>query len=92
MNPCERFGSEGLRIVKVLEAKTPKMKTWEDLGGRDPHAEVILEAEDPKAIEDHCTEKTWRRRPTHQALETHLRAKSSEGKASRMKTYALWRS
>ena len=63
MNPCERFGSEGLRIVKVLEAKTPKMKTWEDLGGGDPHDEVIPEAEDPKAIEDPCTEKTWRRRP-----------------------------
>ena len=93
MNPCERFGSEGLRIVKVLEAKTPKMKTWKDLGGGDPRAEVIPEAEDPKVIEDPCTEKTWRQRPIHQALETHLRAnKSSEGKASRMKTHALWRS
>ena len=63
MNTCEGFGSKGLRIVKALEAKTPKMRTWEDLGGEDPHAEVIPEAEDPKAIEDPCTEKTWRRRP-----------------------------
>ena len=89
MNPCERFGSEGLRIVKVLEAKTLKMKIWEDLGGEDPHAEVIPEAEDPKVIEDPCTEKTWRQRPIHQALETHLRAKkTSEAKASRIQTYA----
>ena len=89
MNTGEGFGSKGLRIVKVLEAKTPKMKTWEDLGGGDPHAEVIPEAEDPKAIEDPSTEKTWRRRPTHQALETHLHAKkTSEAKASRIQTYA----
>ena len=93
MNTHEGFGSKGLSIMKVLEARTPKMKTWEGLGGGDPHAEVTPEAEDPKAIEDLCTEKTWRRRPIHQALETHLCSKkSSEGKASRMKTYALWRS
>ena len=89
MNTCEGFGSKGLSIVKVLEARTPKMKTWEGLGGGDPHAEVIPEAEDPKAIEDPYTEKTWRRRPTHRALETHLRAKkTSEAKASRIQTYA----
>ena len=63
MNTCEGFGSKGLRIMKALEAKTPEMKTWEGLGGGDPHAEVITEAEDPKAIEDPCTKKTWRRRP-----------------------------
>jgi len=93
MNTYEGLGSKDLRIMKALEAKTLEMKTWEGLGGGDPHAEVTPEAEDPKAIEDPCTEKTWRRRPIHQALETHLRAKkSSQGKASRMKTYALWRS
>ena len=92
MNTYEGFGSKGMRIMKALEAKTLEMKTWGGLGGGDPHAEVIPEAEDPTAIEDPCTEKTWRRRPINQALETHLRAKSSEGKASRMKTYALWRS
>ena len=27
MNTCEGFGSKGLSIVKVLEARTPKMKT-----------------------------------------------------------------
>ena len=65
MNTGEGFRSKGLHIVKVLEAKTPKMKTWEDLGGGDPCAEVIPEAEDPRAIEDPCSEKTWRRRPIH---------------------------
>ena len=89
MNTGEGFGSKGQHIVKVLEAKTSKMKTWEDLRGRDPRSEVIPEAEDPKAIEDPCNEKTWRRRPTHRALETHLRAKkTSEAKASRIQTYA----
>ena len=89
MNTCEGLGSKDLRIMKALEAKTLEMKTWEGLGGGDPHAEVTPEAEDPKAIEDLCTEKTWRRRPIHQALETHLRAKkTSEAKASRIQTYA----
>ena len=92
MNTCEGFGSKGLCIMKALEAKTLEMKTWGGLGGGDPHTEMTPMAEDPK-VKTSAPRRDTDEGSYNRALETHLRAnKSSEGKASRMKTHALWRS
>ena len=50
-------------MIPDSEVKTSKINTCEGLGSKDLRIMKALEAEDPKAIEDPCTEKTWRRRP-----------------------------
>jgi hypothetical protein len=88
MNTCEGLRSKDLRIMKALEVKTPEMKTWEGLGGGDPHAEMTLEAEDPK-VKTSAPRRDRDEGSYNWALETHLRAKkTSEAKASRIQTYA----